>query len=120
QVLYEVVLAVFADLFEWIKEHVSIIINLPAEYEILIEVARELPCNSRLPVLPFLSLVFNINVATKGHQDSRDLDLCLVLLISNFKEGFLAMKEPGLVVELLQGDFIVFQSTQVTHFNPHY
>lgn len=67
-----------------------------------------------------LSLVFNINRATKGHQDSRDLDLCLVLLISNSKGDFLAMKEPGLVVELLQGDFIVFQSAQVTHFNTHY
>lgn len=30
------------------------------------------------------------------------------------------MKEPGLVVELLQGDFIVFQSAWVTHFNTHY
>ncbi|KAG1844455.1 hypothetical protein F4604DRAFT_1596163 [Suillus subluteus] len=117
QALYEVVLVVFADLFEWIKEHVS---NLPAEYEILIEVARELPCNSGSLVLPFLSLVFNINMATKGHRDSGDLDLCLVLPIGNFKGGFLAMKEPGLVVELLQGDFIIFQSTWVTHFNTHY
>ncbi|KAG2747734.1 hypothetical protein P692DRAFT_20737377, partial [Suillus brevipes Sb2] len=72
------------------------------------------------PVLPFLSLVFNINVATKGHRDSGDLDLCLVLPIGNFEGGFLAMKEPGLVVELLQGDFIVFQSARVTHFNTHY
>ncbi|KAG2740020.1 hypothetical protein P692DRAFT_20658287, partial [Suillus brevipes Sb2] len=44
QALYEAVSAVFADLFDWIKEHLKE--NLPAEYEILIEVARELPCNS--------------------------------------------------------------------------
>jgi hypothetical protein len=30
------------------------------------------------------------------------------------------MKEPGIVVELLQGDFIIFQSARVTHFNTHY
>ncbi|KAG1868923.1 hypothetical protein C8R48DRAFT_671478 [Suillus tomentosus] len=53
QALYEAVLAVFADLFEWIKEHLKE--NLPAEYEILIEVARELPCNSGVVTTVLLS-----------------------------------------------------------------
>jgi hypothetical protein len=94
--------------------------NLPAEYQVLAEVATELLCNDRSLVHPFLSLVFNLNVFTKGHWDSGDLALCLVLLIGKFQGGVIALKEPGLVVELQQGDFIAFQSGKVTHFNTHY
>lgn len=64
--------------------------------------------------------MFNLNAVTKGHRDSGDLDLCLVLPIGKFQGGRLVLKEPGLVVELLQGDFIAFQSAKVTHLNTHY
>ncbi|KAJ8584819.1 hypothetical protein M405DRAFT_717716, partial [Rhizopogon salebrosus TDB-379] len=118
QSLYETLSMVFADLFELVKEH--LMANLPAEYQVLAEVTTELPCNDGSPVHPFLSLVFNLNAFTKGHRDSGDLDLCLVLPIGKFQGGAIALKEPGLVVELQQGDFIAFQSGKVTHFNTHY
>jgi len=63
--------------------------------------------------------VFNLNAVTKGHWDSGDLDFCLVLPIGKFQGGQLVLKELGLVVELWQGDFIMFQSAKVTHFNTH-
>jgi len=71
-------------------------------------------------VLPFLSLVFNINVVTKCHRDGKDKDFCLVLPIGDFLGGELVMMETGLVVEVLQGDFTVFSSAKITHFNLHY
>jgi hypothetical protein len=98
----------------------QLLVNLPVEFKVLAEVATELPGNDRSPVHPFLSLVFNLNPVTKGHRDSADLDICLVLPIGNFLGGQLVLKEAGLVVELWQGDFIVFQSAKVTHFNTHY
>jgi len=93
---------------------------LPEEYVSLEATARILPGNHQSPVLPFLSLVFNVNVITKGHRDGKDKDFCLVLPIGDFVGGELVAMETGLVVEILQGDFMVFPSAFVTHFNLHY
>jgi hypothetical protein len=93
---------------------------LPEEYESLEATAPILPGNHQSPVLPFLSLVFNVNVVTKGHRDGKDKDFCLVLPIGDFVGGEIVAMETGLVAEILQGDFMVFPSAFVTHFNPHY
>ncbi|KAG0702910.1 hypothetical protein DFH29DRAFT_1044782 [Suillus ampliporus] len=118
QDLYELVKVIFGDLFQWIQNNLQE--YLPEEYEILEASARILLGNHHSPVLPFLSLVFNINIVTKGHRDGKDKHFCLVLPIGVFVGGELVMMETGLVVEVLQGDFIIFPSAKITHFNLHY
>lgn len=71
-------------------------------------------------VYPFQSLVINLNAITKAHRDKMDCEMCLVLPIGNFVGGELCMVETGLVVELQPGDYVVFRSSEVTHFNLHY
>ncbi|KAG1837978.1 hypothetical protein DFJ58DRAFT_734075 [Suillus subalutaceus] len=105
QDLYELVKVIFGDLFQWIQ--INLQEYLPEEYELLEASARILLGNRHSPVLPFLSLVFNINVVTKGHRDGKDKHVCLVLPIGVFVGRELVMMETDLVVEVLQGDFIV-------------
>ena len=70
--------------------------------------------------MPFVSLVVNINAQTEAHRDKWDKNLCLALAISEFSGGALVLKEQGLVLELQNGDFVVFQSSESTHFNLDY
>jgi hypothetical protein len=93
---------------------------LPREYDVLVEFTQDLPGGYVSPVSPFLSLVVNLNVSTMGHRDRFDKDLCLVLPIGEFTGGALAMFEQRLVVELRNGDFILFPSANTTHFNLRY
>ncbi|KAG1818569.1 uncharacterized protein BJ212DRAFT_1268802 [Suillus subaureus] len=80
QDLYELVKVIFGDLFQWIQKNVHrIVISfsstnsftvqlqelLPKEYDLLEASACILPGNHHSPVLPFLSLVFNLNVTPK-------------------------------------------------------
>ncbi|OAX31285.1 hypothetical protein K503DRAFT_806190 [Rhizopogon vinicolor AM-OR11-026] len=48
--------------------------SLPEEYELLMSTMATLPGNCSSPVLPFLGLVINLNVNTKGHRDPWDKD----------------------------------------------
>lgn len=82
--------------------------------------AQVLPGNARSIVHPFLSLVLNINVATKGHRDRLDKTLCVVLALGEYLGGALGMYEAGLVAGLRSGDFAAFISYELTHFNLHY
>jgi hypothetical protein len=79
-----------------------------------------LPRKPGSPVALFLSLVVNINVCTLGHRDGKDLVYCLVLPLGDFSGGTLAVKEQGFVVGLHSGDFMIFMSTDTTHFNFDY
>jgi hypothetical protein len=69
---------------------------------------------------PFLSLVINLNICSEAHRDAKDKDLCLVLPIRNFMGGSLVLKEQGLVLDLVNGDFVVFRLAETTHFNLDY
>ncbi|KAG1717812.1 hypothetical protein EDB19DRAFT_1652203, partial [Suillus lakei] len=122
QDLYELVKVIFGDLFQWIQKNICRILHefLPKEYDLLEASTHIIPGNHHSPVLPFLLLVFNLNVTTKGHRDGKDKHFCLVLPIGVFVGGELVMMETGLVVEVLQGDFIIFPSANITHFNLHY
>ena len=82
--------------------------------------AEELPGRKASPCHPFAGFVLNFNVATKGHRDSKDLKLCLVMPIGTFTGGELCLVEPGLVLPLRSGDCVVFPSCKITHFNLHY
>ena len=59
-------------------------------------------------------------MSTKGHRDGKDLAACVVLPVGRFVGGGLCLKEAGLVLPLGSGDFVVFPSSKITHFNLHY
>ena len=73
----------------------------------MIKFVDSLPGQPGSPTRPFVSFVININVCTQGHRDVKDM-LCLVLAIGEFEGGAIALYEPGLVLELGNGDWIVF------------
>lgn len=93
---------------------------MPDEYAHLDVYARLLPGNNQPLASPFIGLVINLNVATAAHRDSKDESLCLVLAVGSFTGGDLVLYEPGLVIPLRNGDFVIFPSCDVTHFNLHY
>lgn len=95
-------------------------IHLPAEYRATVQILDTLPGQPSSLVSPFPSFAFNINVCTQGHRDVGDNNLCLVLVAGHFEGGALALHEPGLVVELGNGDWAAFQSNLTTHYNLHY
>lgn len=64
--------------------------------------------------------MINLNVATAAHRDNKDESVCLVLAIGDFVGGELVLYEPGLVIPLRHGDFVLFPSCELTHFNLHY
>ncbi|KAG1846829.1 hypothetical protein DFJ58DRAFT_843408 [Suillus subalutaceus] len=97
---------VYGELFEWMENY------LQEEFEMLMEVASVLPGNALPPVVPFISLVININVRTKAHRDSGDRHLCLVIPIGHFEGGALCLLENGLVLELRNGDIAIFRSSK--------
>lgn len=60
-------------------------------------------------------------MATKAHRDATDFQDCLVMVISkDLVSGDLVLVEPGIVIPLNNGDFIIFPSCDITHFNLHY
>lgn len=79
-----------------------------------------LPYGEASPVFPFSGVVVNMNVCTKSHRDPMDRTVCLVMPIGDFEGGELCLVEPRMVVELQNGDWLVFQSKHVTHFNLPY
>ncbi|KIO05430.1 hypothetical protein M404DRAFT_15392 [Pisolithus tinctorius Marx 270] len=118
QEMYQRFTVVFDEVFEWIRAKLKQC--LPEEYEVMSMVARALPGNAFSPAEPFTSIVLNINVRTQVHRDRQDREFCLVLAIGQFQGGSLVLVEPGLVLELRQGDFVVFRSPEVSHLNLDY
>jgi hypothetical protein len=82
--------------------------------------ADVLPGNHVPAVYPFQSMVVNLNAITEAHRDKMDSQICLVLPIGDFEGGEICMMETGLVIRLKPGDFVVFRSSEITHFNLHY
>ncbi|EPS99191.1 hypothetical protein FOMPIDRAFT_1125118, partial [Fomitopsis schrenkii] len=105
-------------LFDWLEAKLKDM--LPDVYEQLDVYARLLPGNNHVLSAPFLGLVINLNVVTTAHRDAKDSCACLVLTIGDFEGSELVLYEPGLVIPLQNGDFVVFSSYHITHFNLHY
>ncbi|KIJ11544.1 hypothetical protein PAXINDRAFT_36142, partial [Paxillus involutus ATCC 200175] len=109
---------VYSKLFEWLEMMTRN--YLPSEYEVLVRLVRVLPSKATSLTSPFLSLIINLNICSEAHRDAKDKDLCLVLPIRNFKGGSLVLKQQGLVLDLANGDFVVFRLAETTHFNLDY
>lgn len=84
--------------------------------------ATVLPSGNQSAVNPFLSWVINLNVSTRLHTDPKDTGLCLDIVIADkaFVGGELCLVQPGLVIPLQNGDFCIFPSMYITHFNLDY
>src|ERR1700753_2811849 len=82
--------------------------------------ADVLPKAAPTPCHPFSGYVVNVNVATGTHRDPLDDEICGVFIIGKHKGGELVLYEPGIILELKNGNMVVFRSTDVTHFNLHY
>jgi len=92
---------------------------LPGEVKNLKKWCSILPLNDQSPVHPFGSVVINFNAATRRHQDCRDYEkICLVLVIKrNCTGGDLVLEDLGVVLDLENGDVVIFRSADITHFN---
>jgi hypothetical protein len=90
---------------------------LPETYQKLTGYANCLPGDEFVAGYPFCGLVLNLNISTKIHRDPEDLDICLIIVISECTGGELVMYEPGLVVGQRNGDMIAFPSGDISHFN---
>src|ERR1700709_2388271 len=94
--------------------------HLLNDFAMLMEVVSVLPGNPVPPVIPFISLVVNINVLNKSDWDRHDRHLCMVIPVGHFEGGALCLLENGLVLELRNGDIALFRSSEGTHFNLDY
>jgi hypothetical protein len=91
--------------------------HLPDSYKKLAEYGDCLPGDEFLAGYPFGGIVLNLNISTKIHRDTGDLDLCLVIVISKCIGGDLVLLEPGLVLGQRNGDATVFPSGDISHYN---
>jgi hypothetical protein len=93
---------------------------LPEEYDQLRVSCKILPLNHRLATYPFAGFVLNIQVCTDGHIDEKDDTICVVIPFGEHTGGQLVLHEMGLVLDLQEGDVLIFPSYRLTHFNLHF
>ncbi|PPQ99501.1 hypothetical protein CVT26_008394 [Gymnopilus dilepis] len=115
---YKRLVSVFAPLFKWIEVELKCLI--PDTFQVLSHFVDILPSNEPSLVYPFSGLVLNINVTTRIHRDWGDHDVCLVVILRDCKGGELCLMEPGHVLNLENGDMVLFPSAKISHFNMHY
>jgi hypothetical protein len=115
---YEALVETLKDLCDYIGTLLGK--HLPEEYDSIQLLLEDLPLQDRPPTYPFGGFVLNIQVCTNGHVDEFDDTICLVIPFGDYEGGGLVLWEPGLVIDLRQGDLIFFPSSKITHFNLHF
>ena len=75
------------------------------------------PLHDQSLASPFPCFVLNFNVATLLHKDQGDHCGCIVLVLGDHTGGELCLVEPRLVLQLRHGDWVVFRSQDISHFN---
>lgn len=80
----------------------------------------KLPMAAGGPLRPFTGMVINISGVCLGHRDIKDQRFCLDLVVSDCTGGWIVLEELGIVVHLRNGDFMIFPSNRITHWNTHY
>jgi len=78
-----------------------------------------LPGSGFSPAYPFSGFVINFNVCTRIHRDVNDKKLCVVMAISDdtCEGGDICFLEPGIRLQLLCGNIVLFPSRKISHFN---
>lgn len=94
--------------------------HLPDDYDQLRVFCELLPLNHLPATYPFPGFVLNLQVCTQAHVDSNDDRICVVIPFGAFRGGELVLHEMGLVIELQEGDIVIFPSSKLTHFNLHF
>jgi hypothetical protein len=94
--------------------------HLPHVFDRLRIFCEILPLNHRPATYPFPGFVLNIQVCTEAHVDTNDDTICIVIPFGPYKGGELVLHEAGLVLELQEGDILIFPSYRLTHFNLHF
>ncbi|KAL0058617.1 hypothetical protein AAF712_014688 [Marasmius tenuissimus] len=102
-----------------IIEHIAQVMRerFPKENGDLVAFISGLPLDAASPVHPYGGVTVNLNAATIVHLDPKDLNLCLVLALHDCTGGELVLEEPGIVIRLKSGDFIIFPSRKYSHYN---
>ena len=93
---------------------------LPDTYQKLSRYTNCLPGDEFPAGYPFGGVVMNLNVATKIHRDPEDLDICLIIVISDCIGGELVLLEPGIVLAQRNSDASAFPSGGISHYNMDY
>ncbi|KAH7885678.1 hypothetical protein F5I97DRAFT_1808457, partial [Phlebopus sp. FC_14] len=75
-------------------------LHLSIEYKVFIRVIDVLTSNVALAIAPIVYFVVNINIYTEVHWDTKDLNLCFILVIRDFIGEKLVMMEQRLVLDL--------------------
>jgi hypothetical protein len=94
--------------------------DTPHIYRKLSFYASVLPGRCQSAAFPWGGFVININVATRVHRDGKDDLGCAVLILGSPEGGELVLYEAGIVLELKNGNLLVFPSWRITHLNLHY
>ncbi|KAK1233995.1 histidine kinase osmosensor [Marasmius sp. AFHP31] len=113
---YSTLMMVMEPIFEYLRKEVEK--HFPTDYVKLEAFVQALPMHIASPFHPFSGGALNVNCATKAHKDGMDyLGRCLYLLIHECTGGKLVLEEAGLVIRYNSGDFIIFDSETITHYN---
>jgi hypothetical protein len=94
--------------------------ELPGIYDSLTVFCDVLPLGGVPATYPFPGFVINIQVCTDAHTDDMDDSVCVVIPFGIFEGGELVLVEAGLVLDLQEGDILIFPSHRYTHFNMHF
>lgn len=85
-----------------------------------LEAPEMLPYAEGVPLYPFTGMVVNGDALTNAHRDESDGSYCLVMWVCDCEGGELVLDELRQVMQLHTGDFTVFWSSEIMHFNMHY
>jgi hypothetical protein len=94
--------------------------HLPDAFDRLRVFCEILPLNQMPATYPFPGFVLNIQVCTEAHVDANDDTICVVIPFGPYEGGELVLYEAGLVLEIQEGDILIFPSYCLTHFNLHF
>jgi hypothetical protein len=94
--------------------------HLPDAFDQLRVFCEILPLNHMPATYPFPGFVLNIRVCTDAHVDANDNTICVVIPFGTYEGGELVLYEAGLVLEIREGDILIFPSHRFTHFNLHF
>jgi hypothetical protein len=94
--------------------------HLPDSYKKLAEYGNCLFGDEFLASYLLGGIVLNLNIATKIYRDTEDLDLCLIIVISECFNGDLVLLERCLILRQRNGDAMVFPSGDISHYNMNF